>query len=140
MLTLISSKKPSRVSIPAHAHPLARFAFSEMRRQRIGYAEIEHVSGVLTSTLKSWRVHSRPGIDTLEAVAGALGYTVLPVPRPDVLPTALRADLEEVAARHELATLPCLEFIAAAVGRQPHTRVPHSYGPRPTTRKALPDA
>ena len=89
-----------------------------MRRQGVTYDSLEWRAGVLRSTFKSWRRHARPGLDTIEAALGALGWHVLPVPKPETLPAQLRADLEAVAAKHGTA-LPCLEFIAAAVGRRP---------------------
>lgn len=89
-----------------------------MKRQRVTYDELEWRSGVLRSTFKAWRTNNRPGLDTIEAALGSLGWNVLPVPRPETLPAELRADLEAVAAKH-CTTLPCLAFIAAAVGRRP---------------------
>jgi hypothetical protein len=65
--------------------------------------------------------NNRPGLDTIEAALGALNWSVLPVPNPETLPEGLRTDLEALAQRHELASLPCLEFIAACVGRHPET-------------------
>ncbi len=62
-----------------------------------------------------------PRLDTVEAALGALGWSVFCVPKAATLPPALRADLEAVAEKHG-AALPCLEFIAAAVGRQSHTK------------------
>ena len=118
-------QRPSRTTVPARAHPLAKVVFSEMRRQNVPLLDLEWTSGVLASTVKAWRVQSRPGLDTIEAVLGALGWSVLPVPNADTLPIELRADLEALAAKHETA-LPCLEFIAAAVGRRPDTRLPRS--------------
>lgn len=92
-----------------------------MQRLGLTYEEVEWKSGVLRSTWKSWRTNNRPGLDTVEAVLGVLGWSVLPVPtNPEVLPAALRADLEQVAQKHGRETLPCLEYIALAVGRRPN--------------------
>lgn len=130
-----ASKRPSRITIPKHAHPLARFVFSEMSRQNCTYDALEFYSGVLRSTFKAWRTSNTPGLETIEAAAGVLGWSILPVPRTEALPPDLRADLAAVAAKHE-TSLPCLEFIAAAVGRQPRTRLPFSVaaGQRPVSR------
>lgn len=111
-------KRPSKITVPEHAHPLAKALFAEMRRQGVTYDELEHRAGVLRSTVKAYRKNNRPGLDTIEATLGALGWTVLPVPRPEMLPPQLREDLEAVAAKH-CTSLPCLEFISAAVGRRP---------------------
>jgi hypothetical protein len=128
--------KPSRITVPNHAHPLARFVFSEMQRQSCTYDCLEWKSGVLRTTLKAWRQNNLPGLDTIEAALGVLGWSVLPVPiAPDALPADLRADLEAIAEKHAMS-FPGLEFIAAAVGREPATRRPHStvLGERPITR------
>ena len=89
-----------------------------MKRQRVSYDELENRSGVLRSTFKAWRTNNRPGLDTVEAALGSLGWHVLAVPKPETLPHELRADLERVAAKHA-TSLPCLAFIAAAAGRRP---------------------
>ena len=107
--------RPSRMSIPENAHPLARAVFAEMRRQNVTYDELEHRAGVLRSTAKAWRRNNRPGLETMEACLGALGWSLLPVPKASSLPEGLRADLEAVAAKH-CTSLPCLEFMAAFVG------------------------
>ena len=109
------SGRPSKVTIPDHCNPLARAVFAEMRRQGVTYDELEWRSGVLRSTFKAWRKNNRPGLETVEAALGALGWHVLPVPRPETLPPQLRADLEAVAAKH-CTSLPCLEFMSAFVG------------------------
>jgi hypothetical protein len=111
-------RQPSKVTIPERAHPLAKAVFAEMKRQRVTYDDLEWRAGVLRSTFKSWRTVSIPGLDTIEAALGALGWSVLPVPKASTLPEGLRADLEAVAAKH-CTSLPCLEFIACAVGRRP---------------------
>lgn len=108
---------PSRITIPERCHPLAKVVFAEMRRQGVTYDELEHRSGVLRSTFKAWRTNNRPGLDTIEAALGALGWSVLPVPKPEAIPADLRADLQAVADKYDLE-LPCLQLIAAAVSRR----------------------
>jgi hypothetical protein len=109
-------RRPSKITVPERAHPLARLVFAEMRRQGVTYDELEFRANVLRSTFKAWRTNNRPGLDTIEAALGSLGWHVLPVPKPETLPAQIRADLEAVAERHG-STLPCIEFIAAAAGR-----------------------
>jgi hypothetical protein len=109
---------PSRVTIPAHAHPLAKVLFSEMARQRVTYAEIEHCSGVLAATFKAWRVHSQPGLNTIEAALGALGWAVLPVPRMEHLPPKIQVGLEALAAEWE-GESPLLCQLLATVSKIP---------------------
>jgi transcriptional regulator with XRE-family HTH domain len=111
-------RRPSKISIPDRCHPMAKVVFSLMKNQGVTYDELEHRSGVLRSTFKAWRTNNRPGLDTIEAALGALGWAVLPVPNSSTLPADLRADLEAVAEKHAIA-LPCLEFISASVGRRP---------------------
>lgn len=112
------AQRASKITIPEHAHPLAKAVFAEMARQGVTYDDLEWKSGVLRSTYKSWRRSSIPGLDTIEAALGSLGWHVLPVPKPETLPHELRTDLEAVAAKHG-TTLPCVAFIAAAAGRRP---------------------
>jgi hypothetical protein len=112
------NRRTSKITIPEHAHPLAKAVFAEMRRQGVTYERLEWEAGVLRSTFKAWRANNRPGLDTIEAALGVLGWHVLPVPKPETLPSELRAELEAVAAKYGMA-LPCLAFIAAAAGRRP---------------------
>lgn len=91
------SKRPSKITIPEHASPLAKLLFSEMARQRVTYSEIEHRSGVLASSIKSWRGEKIPGLTTIEAALGALGWNLVPVPDPDTLPVEVRAAISELS-------------------------------------------
>lgn len=112
------SRRASKITIPEKCHPLAKAVFAEMKRQCVTYEELEWRSGVLRSTFKAWRTDNRPGLDTIEAALGSLGWHVLAVPKAETLPVELRADLEAIAVKHCTA-LPCLHFIAAAAGRLP---------------------
>lgn len=69
-----------------------------MARQRVTYDDLEWTSGVLRSTFKAWRTQNKPGLDTMEAALGSLGWAYLPVPRLEHVPPAVRAKLEEAAA------------------------------------------
>ena len=108
-------RRPSKITIPERCHPLAKVVFAEMKRQNVSYDELEHRAGVLRSTFKAWRTNNKPGLETIEAALGALGWHVLCVPRPETLPYQLRADLETLAQKHGCA-LPAIEFVSAAVG------------------------
>lgn len=109
--------KLSRIQIPERCHPLAKMVFAEMRRQGVTYDELEWRSGVLRSTFKAWRTHNKPGLESIEAALGALGWSVLPVPIADrVLPDSLRADLQAVAAKHGLSSLPAIEYLREWIG------------------------
>jgi len=88
----------SRVTIPVHAHPAARIVFAEMKRQFVTYDELAHRSGVLRQTVKAWRNQNSPGISSMQACLGALGWSYLPVPKLENLPPTVRAKLDEAAA------------------------------------------
>lgn len=110
--------RPSRVTIPERCHPLAKVVFALMKDQGVTYDELEHRSGVLRSTFKAWRTHNRPGLDTIEAALGALGWAVLPVPALDKVPPEIRAGLEALAAEWgEINPLLCQ--LMATVARSP---------------------
>lgn len=121
---------PSRISVPKHAHPLSRLLFSEMARQRVTYWDLHLDSGVLVSTVKAWRLDNVPGLSTIEAALGALGWSVLPVPSAKALPADLRADLQAVADKHQ-RQFPALEFVAIIAERAAEARLA---GTPPVTR------
>lgn len=128
------SKNPSRITVPEHAHPVARFIFDQMNKQGITYLELENCSGVITQTVKAWRRENRVGIDTAEACLGVLGFSLLPVPNPERLSPELRADLSALADKHGIDCDLSVELIAACVGRQPHTVTPWNWGERRESR------
>jgi len=125
--------RKSKITIPERCDPRAKVVFAEMRRQAVTYEELEWRSGVLRSTFKAWRTNNKPGLDTLEAALGALNWDVLPVPKPEMLDPALRADLESVAARHGLDVIPHAQLVAACVGYRHH---PSAHIDARTRRKA----
>jgi hypothetical protein len=87
----------SRISAPKSRHPLSRLVFEEMRRQNASYLEVEHRSGVLLSTIKSWRQQEvTPGLFSLEAVLGSLGWTIIAVPKIENLAPDARNALEAI--------------------------------------------
>jgi len=82
----VNSTKPSRVTVPDRVrHPVVKIVFQEMQTQGVTYAELEHRSGVLTSTIKSWRKEKSPNLFTLEAALGAVGWRFIAVPDPELL-------------------------------------------------------
>ncbi len=106
------TRRPSRITIPERCDPRAKVVFAEMRRQGVTYDELEHRAGVLRSTFKAWRTNNKPGLDTLDAALGALGWSLLPVPNPKLSPQ-LCADLRAVADRHGVF-FPTDEMLALA--------------------------
>jgi hypothetical protein len=109
-------RRKSKITIPDRCHPLAKMVFAEMARQRVTYDELEWTSGVLRSTFKAWRTHNRPGLESIEAALGALGWVVTVSPAEHTIPAELRADLQALVAKHGLSTLPALEYAAEYVG------------------------
>jgi hypothetical protein len=109
-------RRPSKITIPDRCHPLAKTVFAEMARQRVTYDSLEWTSGVLRSTFKAWRTHNRPGLESIEAALGALGWVVTVSPAEQTIPADLRTDLKALAAKHGLSTLPALEYVAEFVG------------------------
>jgi hypothetical protein len=89
--------RPSRITVPRKANPLAKLVFSEMARQNVTYFELEMRSGILTSTFKAWRTDNAPGLASIQATLGALGWTLVPVPNIETLSDDVRAALEEIA-------------------------------------------
>lgn len=92
-----NSKRQSRITVPQKANPLAKLLFAELARQRVTYSELEHRSGVLISTFKSWRCEKAPGLATIEAALGAVGWNLVPVPDPNTLPAEVRAAVSELS-------------------------------------------
>lgn len=111
-------KRPSLVTVPKHGHPFAKLVFGEMKRQGVTYDLLEHLSGVLRGTFKRWRVDSNPGLITIEATLGALGWALIPVPRMNMLPPALQAQLDAMAVEWQGET-PLLHELLATVCRAP---------------------
>lgn len=82
-----------RVTIPEKVTPVIRLVFAEMRRRQIRYDDLEIAAGVRRATMKAWRKKNRPGLESLEAVLGCLGWSFTPTPANDALPTDIAADL-----------------------------------------------
>ncbi|MGX1098899.1 hypothetical protein [Amorphus sp. MBR-141] len=95
--------QPSKISIPQHVGPHVRLVFSEMKRQNITYDDAEYGSGVLRTTIKAWRKRSRPGLESIEAVLGYLGWDFVPLPREETLPQEVRDRLKPVAEELEMS-------------------------------------
>jgi len=111
--------RKSKITVPERCDPRAKVVFAEMKRQAVTYDELEWESGVLRSTFKAWRTNNKPGLDTLEAALGALGWALLPVPNLDRINPHVREDLEAIAERYGLETIPHRELVAACVRFRP---------------------
>lgn len=92
--------KRRTVTIPTcGVSPHVKLVFAEMARQCITYDEMEWRSGVRRATVKAWRKKNAPGMASIEATLGALGYNFVPVPALQKLPPHLARDVEALAAR-----------------------------------------
>lgn len=117
------SAKPSRVTVPERAHPFAKLVFGEMGKQGVTYVELEHRSGVLTSTTKAWRGENTPSLASIEATLGALGYTLVPVPRLETLPDHVREALEDVGQNFTSSEQTFGAAIAAAAAWPEYSKI-----------------
>lgn len=91
-----SSKRPSKITVPEKANPLARLVFEEMKAQNVTYDELEWTSGVLRCTIKAWRTDNSPGLLSISAALGALGWALVPVPQKERLPEHIQAALDKL--------------------------------------------
>ena len=58
-------------------HPLVRWMWAEMNKQRASQEDIAKRSGVSSSAMRKWRTGVRsPRVLELDAVAHALGYQI----------------------------------------------------------------
>lgn len=89
--------RPSRITVPTHAHPLARLVFQLMREHNVTYHVLQDSSGVLAQTLKSYRVEKVPGLRSIEALLGAFGWSLVPVPPLFSLKPETLAAIEEIS-------------------------------------------
>lgn len=119
-----ATARKSKITVPDRCDPRAKFVFAEMKRQAVTYDELEWKSGVLRSTFKAWRTNNKPGLDTIEAALGVLGWNLLPVPKLENIAPELRVDLEALAAKHHLRAVPHPELISACIGHsQPGSHI-----------------
>lgn len=123
--------RPSRITVPEHAHPLVRLLFQLMRDQGVRYNDLEWRSGVLQQTFKSWRCEKTPSLTAIEATLGAVGYRLLPCPPLDDLPEHLRDQLEE-CGQHFLSddeALAAAVYLATSKPQRSDTPQPAWYRP-----------
>lgn len=95
--------RTSKVTTPKHAHPIARLIFELMRRHAVTYDLLEHCSGVLRQTLKSYRQEKVPSLRTAEALLGSFGWNLVPVPPISSLNPETRQAVEAIADQFDSA-------------------------------------
>lgn len=105
--------KPSRITVPPNAHPAARLLFKLMAEQHVTYDFLEFYSGVLRSTTKAYRASNTPGLSSIQANLGVLGWEFLPVPKAEKLPPEVREDLAAVVEKWKLTGDGIPELVAA---------------------------
>lgn len=130
--------------MPERVGPHVRLVFSEMARLRVTYDSCEEGSGVRRASIKAWRRKNKPGLESLEAVLGFLGWDFVAVPRAKALPEEVRAELQPIADKLGL-TMPqtiaaLIEIVTGIHERFPFLRDPTAYRPVPprTKRKQPP--
>lgn len=133
----VKPKRLTRITIPENVSPHVKLVFSEMQRQNVTYDRVEETSGVLRSTLKAWRHKNAPGLISLEAVLGSLGWDFVPVPRAGVLPEPMRSGLEALAEQHGQTMPKTIEgLISIITGIHDGAPPPPAATPSPRRRRA----
>jgi hypothetical protein len=87
--------------MPERVGPHVKLVFAEMARLHFTYDEVEEGSGVRRASIKAWRRKNRPGLESLEAVLGFLGWKLCPVPSLEALPADTAGALVAFAKRLE---------------------------------------
>lgn len=107
-------QRPSRLKIPPHAHPYVRLVYALARdgnvtleelawRSGIGIGTIKDhrgppaFSGVSEGAVRSYRREKVPTLQSIEALLGALGWTLAPVPPVESLSQKTRDALEAIS-------------------------------------------
>lgn len=123
------SARQSRVTVPKRCHPAAKIVFAEMRRQGVTYDELEHRSGVQKQTFKAWRTQNAPGLDTISAALGALGWEFLPCPPWDAMAPEVRNGIEKLATEYGLDEDALLTALLREVASRPLNTAGHRRKP-----------
>lgn len=116
-----TTPRPSNISIPPRATPMCKLVFFLMREQAVTYSQLEHYSGVLASTVKSWRSEKSASLTSLQAALGALGWGIAPHPRLESLPPHVREMAEELG-QHFFSDDIALATAVAAASSNPGAR------------------
>lgn len=96
---------------------MARLVFFLMRELGVTYDKLEWDSGVLRTTIKSWRGEKAPSLTSLQAALGALGFGIAPHPRLETLPPAVREMAEELGQHFFSDDIALATAVAAATSK-----------------------
>lgn len=112
-MTNDKSQRQSRLQIPPHAHPYARLVYALARDQNVTLEELAWRSGLSVGTIKeyrgappkgvsegairSYRKEKVPGLQSIEALLGALGWSLCPVPPMESLPQKTRDAIDAIS-------------------------------------------
>lgn len=92
-------KNPRCVTVPNGVSAHVRLVFEEIARQMLTYDTVAEISGFQRASLKAWRRKNAPGLGSLEAVLGALGFAFVPTPALEVLPPELAGEITALAIK-----------------------------------------
>jgi len=95
-----------------------RTLYRRMAELGVGYQRLEAESGVKESTFKAWRCRNSITPKSIQAALSVVGLRALPVPRPDILPADLLAELHAIGERHGVP-IPIVQMIMVAADRTP---------------------
>lgn len=113
-MTTDKPQRQSRLQIPPHAHPYSRLVYMLARdanvtleelawRSGLGIGTIKEYrrapafSGVSEGAIRSYRKEKVPSLQSIEALLGALGWTLVPVPPLESLKPETRDALEAIS-------------------------------------------
>jgi len=107
----LPARRTSKITVPAHAAPMAKLLFTLMRETGTTYQELAHHAGIQVTTAKSWRGEKYGSLQGYEAALGAFGFRIVPVPPLDSLPAEVREKLDDVSLHFRTDD----EVLAAAI-------------------------
>lgn len=76
---------------------MCKLVFQLMKEQGVTYDELSWRSGILKTTVKSWRCEKAASLTSLQAALGALGWGIAPFPHLETLPPHVHEQVEELA-------------------------------------------
>lgn len=113
-MTETTAPRHSQLRVPIHAHPHSRLVFQLARDAGVTLDELAWRSGLLVQTIKSYRLPARfdgvskgairsyrrektPSLQSIEALLGCFGWSLVPVPPMESLKPETRDALEAIS-------------------------------------------